>query len=136
MSATITFKQGDSMTQRGTVWMEQGVSLQALRTFAQRLQSYTTATIEAVSHEVHDYVMLEPWGSGEYNSVSVYAHIFIRNRNSGTVYGFKLLSPDDSIFDAEQEVTDTFGNQFAQWFSDLSGEIYDFEHGALAGSTE
>lgn len=135
MSTTITFAQGESVEKRGTVWIQHGTSLNAIRTFAQRLQPYTTASIPAVSYTEHDFVDLPPWGAGEFNSVRVYAHIFLRSRENDTVYGFKLLSPDDSIFDESQEVTVEFGNLFAQWYSDMAGSVFDFEHGALAGVT-
>ena len=135
MSTTITFTTGDNQSEHGTIWIEQGTALANIKTFAQKLQPYTTAQIQAVSATQKEYLELDGSGSGDIQSVQMAAHLFIRSRASGTVYGFKLLAPSAAILDEFQEVDQDFGDNFAEWYSDLAGELFDFEHGALTGST-
>lgn len=131
-NATLVFTRGNEVTVQ---WLHHAVNLAAVERFAQRIEGLTNAGITKISFTESDY-RTGSEGTNDLQSLRVYAHIFLRCEADNTVYALKIPAPISALLlDAYQEVPETIGNQIAQWYSDLAGELFTFEHGALAGST-
>lgn len=114
------------------------VSLSALGTFASNIETYTHGQITRVAiTEVTDISTgAEAATAQDYDGF--YAVFRFRNTDSPWDYKeFHLADPIASIFEYDDAgklvITETAGDQFATWYSTLTGKTYTFVKGWLWG---
>ena len=130
MSTAIRFSLG---RQNGIVYVHHGATLSSIQTFVQNIAQYTLAEIWQVSATQILPVSNIPAKGSDDNTLFLCAHIFFRRTSDGKVYALKILAPNSvMIFDTNQEVLWEIGQQIASFYSQLAGEAFLFEHGALA----
>lgn len=135
MSATIRFQTG---TRRKAEYLSFGTNLYKVQRFAERLASYTTAGITKVS--VTSSKMLSiPEKSGSIESLELFAKLLIRHRATNKMYGLMVPAPDYSIFEGSTgdgtQVKQAIGALMTQYYTEMCGEVFDYEDGWLVGST-
>jgi hypothetical protein len=107
--------------------------LNAARNFADYLADYTLAKVTKVSAtQIHLYLDGQE-RNGDFGNVGLYAHLWFKDGDNKK-WGLKLPAPDDSIFNDDNSVKESFGNQVAARFSNLAGEALIYEEGWLCGS--
>jgi len=117
-------------------------SLSALETFAANIESYTHAQVSRVAvTEVSDLTGGSESALGQ--DYDGYYAVF-RFENTSPDEGenpykeFHLADPISTIFEENEstgklQITTTAGNQFATWYSTLTGKTYEFVKGWLWG---
>lgn len=109
--------------------------LNAARNFAEWLQDYTLAKINKVSAtQIHLYTDAQE-RSGDFGNVFLYAHLWFVDGDNKK-WALKLPAPDDSIFNDDNSVKETFGNDVSVRLSNLAGEALIYVEGWLAGTAE
>jgi hypothetical protein len=135
MSASIRFyREGGH---EAVAYLGHGESKSRLITFCQRIQQYTTASINWASATAEiwpDY----PESEGDFQSLDHYAFLWFRD-SAKQMWAFKLFSPKIGIFEEQPEgdliVLPEKGVQIASWYSDLAGKTLTYERGAFCGSS-
>jgi hypothetical protein len=109
--------------------------LNSARNFAEWLQDYSLAKLNKVSATSIYLYMDAQERSGDFGNVFLHAFLWFRD-GEGKKWGLKIPAPDDSIFNDDNSVKDSFGEQAAIHYSNFAGEALIFVEGWLAGSAE
>jgi hypothetical protein len=121
-------------------YLTHGESLNAIEVYAVAIASYSYAAIVSVSYtEGKDIDDLPAQGTGDYADIRLIAKIFLRDNDTQKLYCAVIRAPKASMFDDTKnglQVKKTVGDAIATKYSQLAGQTFTFEYGALCGSTQ
>lgn len=109
--------------------------LNAARNFAEYLQDLSLAKINKVAATIMHVYMDGQERSGDFGAVGLYAFLWFIDGDKKK-WALKIPAPDASIFNDDNSVKESVGNDVSTHFSNLAGEALIYVEGWLCGSAE
>lgn len=134
MSASIRFEKNG---ERSTMYVSHGGSnLHATEQFAAVLHKYSLAAVTKVScTQIRAISTMGESGSGDYGSVHLHAKLLIKCLDDGHTYGILVSAPKDSMFDEDQNVKQSIGEELTRAYATFAGKQFIYKEGCLWGAS-